>query len=282
MNCGVVTTDRGKYFLGIKKNGCVPLSKSSVSVKVEKSLREIGLTEYESLAYLALVKSGELTAGEVSESTSIPYSKVYSVLDGLERKGWIEIKGGRPRLYYPRSPVEALRAEQLRQENRFERYREPIVAELQPLYERREIKEKPEIWIVRGAENIASNLKEILGRVKRELSVALHQIPPELFQMVFPSLELLRDKRVDIRLLTTTKAVTSIQSYLPYIAEVRVRDEMFGGGVVADGQETLLFLGQDVAEQQNLAIWSDHIGLTMIAKVYFEHLWNTAEPYLAS
>ena len=255
------------------------MSDRLVGVKVEKALREIGLTEYESLAYLALVKSGELTAGEVSGSTSIPYSKVYSVLDGLERKGWVVIKGGRPRHYYPRSPVEALRAERLRQENRFEQYKELIVSELQPLYERREIREKPEIWIIRGTENIASTIGEILGRAKREVMVALPRIPPELFKMVFPSLESLRDKRVDILLLTAMDALASVKSFLPHIAEVRVREEMFGGGVVADSQETILFLGKDVAEEQNLAIWSDHIGLTMVAKIYFESLWDTAEPY---
>lgn len=255
------------------------MSDPLVGARVEKALREIGLTEYETHAYLALVKSGEITAGQISDSTSIPYSKVYGVLDSLERKGWVEVKGGRPRLYYPRSPVEALRAEQLRLENRFEKYREFIVSELQPLYERRETKEKPEIWIIRGEENIASNVKEILGRVKRELMVALPRIPMGLFHAVFPSLELLRDKRIAILLLTTTDAITSVQSYLPYLAEVRVRDEMFGGGIVADGQESLLFLGRDVTEQQTLAIWSDHLGLTMIATSYFENLWNTAEPY---
>jgi len=251
-----------------------------VSLGVEKALREIGLTEYESLAYLALVRSGELTAREVSELTSIPYSKVYSVLDNLEMQGWIEIKGGRPRQYYPRSPVEALRAERLRLENRFDQHRERIVAELQPLYERREIKEKPEIWIIRGAENIASNFKEALGRVKRELMVALPWIPAELLQTIFPSIELLRDKRIDILLLTTKKALPSVENYLTYIAEVKVRDEMFGGGIIADGKEVFLLLGQSAAERQTLALWSDHIGLTMIAKIYFEHLWNTAEPYL--
>lgn len=250
-----------------------------VGARVEKALREIGLTEYETLAYLALVKSGELTAGQISDSTSIPYSKVYSVLDSLERKGWVEVKGGRPRHYYPRSPVEALRAERLRLENRFENFQGLIVSELQPLYERREIKEKPEIWIIRGAENISSNLKEILGRVKRELMVALPRIPAGMFQMIFPSIELLRDKRIDILLLTTRDAVKSVQRFLPHLGEVRVRDELFGGGIVADGQESLLFLDQDVAERQTLAIWSDHVGLTMIAKTYFENLWNTAELY---
>lgn len=254
------------------------MSDSVVGARVEKALREIGLTEYETLAYLALVKSGEVTARKISNSTSIPYSKVYSVLDRLEQKGWVEVRGGRPRLYYPRSPVEALRVEHLRMESRFETFQEFIVSELQPLYERRDIKERPEIWIVRGAENVASNLNEILGRVKRELMVALPRITTGMLQMVSPSLEQLRDKRVSILLLTTREAVSYVQSYIPHLAEVRVRDEMFGGGIVADGQESLLFLDQDVADRQILAIWSDHVGLTMVAKSYFENLWNTAKP----
>lgn len=248
-------------------------------MKVERSLREIGLTEYETLAYLALVRMGELTANKVSKMTSIPYSKVYSVLDGLERKGWLEIKGGRPRQYYPRSPVEALMAEKFRKENRFEQVRELVVSELQPLYERRDVKEKPEIWIIRGVENIASTIREIPQKVKRELMVAIPKIPPELSAMVLPSLMPLRDKKVNILVLTTTDLVASIGNYLTNVAEIRVRDEMFGGGVVVDGTETLLFLGKDVTENQNLAIWSDHMGLNMISKIYFEHLWNTAKPY---
>ncbi|MDH5791745.1 MAG: TrmB family transcriptional regulator [Candidatus Bathyarchaeota archaeon] len=254
------------------------MEKPFISTKVEKSLREIGLTEYECLAYIALVRYGELTASQVSEHTSIPYSKVYSVLDSLDRKGWIEIEGGRPRLYYPRPPVEALEAERLRKENRFEQFREAVVSELQPLYERRDVKEKPEIWIIRGVENIASAIKEIPQKVQRELMLALPEIQPELATIVLPTLELLRDKRVDIHLLTTTDLVASLENHIAHVAEIRVKKEMFGGGVVIDGRETLLFLGRGVTEEQNLAIWSDHVGLTMIAKIYFEQLWDTAEP----
>jgi len=95
---------------------------------------------------------------------------------------------------------------------------------------------------------------------------------------VLPTLELLRDKRVDIHLLTTADLVASLENHIAHVAEIRVKKEMFGGGVVIDGRETLLFLGRGVTEEQNLAIWSDHVGLTMIAKIYFEQLWDTAEP----
>jgi sugar-specific transcriptional regulator TrmB len=256
------------------------LSEPLISGKVERSLRSIGLTEYESLAYLTLVKCGELTAGKLSKLTSIPYSKVYSILDNLERKGWIEIKRGRPRLYYPKSPVEALMAEQLKVENKFEQIKEIMVEELLPLYENREVKEKPEIWIIRGSKNIASNLRDILTKVKRELMVALPDLQIEIPPIVFPYLELLRDKKVNILILTSKDLINNLKDYLPYIAEIRIREEMFGGGVVVDGKETLLFLGKGVAEEQHLAIWSDHIGLNMIAKIYFQHLWDTAKPYI--
>jgi sugar-specific transcriptional regulator TrmB len=263
--------------LGIKHDREEPLSQWRVGGRVERAIREIGLTEYESLAYMALVESGELTAGDISSTTSIPYSKIYSVLDSLERKGWIEIKGGRPRLYYPKAPVEALRSERLRQESTFEQLQEVIVAELQPVFERRKIKEKPEIWIVRGAVNIASSINEVVGRARRELMVALPLIPQDLLQMVFPAFKSLQDRTVDIKLLTTRESSSFVEKYMAHMATVKVRDEMFGGGIVADGRESLLFLSEGKGDPKLIAIFSDHVGLTTIAKVYFEYLWNTAE-----
>ncbi len=69
------------------------ISRTPVSVKADRALREIGLTEYETMTYLALVKAGELTANDVSNSTTIPYSKVYTVLDTLEKRGGSKSRG---------------------------------------------------------------------------------------------------------------------------------------------------------------------------------------------
>ncbi|OGD52718.1 hypothetical protein A3K80_09295 [Candidatus Bathyarchaeota archaeon RBG_13_38_9] len=253
------------------------MSTAQIASKVEKAFREIGLTEYETMAYISLVKTGEMTANDISSTTTIPYSKVYTVLDALEKKGWVEEKGGRPRRYYPKSPIESMRTEKIRQEKRFEGNRNLIVSELQALYEHREIKEKPEIWIIRGEENMVSKIRDVLENAKKELMVALPVVSQDLLRQFTPSLQEMLNKRISLQLLTTRKAYSTIPDFLVGMAEVRLRDDMFGGGIMADGIETLLFLSQDTAGEENLAIWSDHIGLNMVSKEYFKHLWETSE-----
>lgn len=252
------------------------MSSETVSERVVKTLRELGLTGYEVHTYLTLIQHGELSAGEITQRTSIPYSKIYSVLENLERKGWVEVGGGRPKLYYPRAPSEALRAETMRQERRLKEQEELIVSELQPLYERREIKERPEIWIIRGEENISARAREMLMSAERELMVALPLAPKGFLEPFLPALKSLMDKRTKILLLTTPESLKALPSYISSLAETRKREEMFGGGIVVDGREAILFLGRRESTKTLLAIWSDHIELTQIAKIYFQHLWETA------
>jgi len=53
-----------------------------------------------------------------------------------------------------------------------------------------------------------------------------------------------------------------------------LKDNMFGGGLIADGREAILILGE---KKTSLTIWSDHLGLVKFAKDYFQHLWDSAE-----
>ncbi len=241
-----------------------------------RALRGLGFTEYEASAYITLLRHGSLTALELSEKASIPYSKVYGVLESLRRRGWIEVGGGRPRVYYPKSPLEALRVERIRRERSFEEHRSVILEELQPIYEGRGLRERPEVWIIRGLDNILSTLRRMVEEVRRELMIALPAIDEKLLMPLSTSLSLVRNREVRMLLLTTMEAVSKLGEYIHHFDEIRIRDEMFGGGIIADGAETLLIL--DTTPGGRLAIASDHKGLTNIAKIYFNHLWRTAKP----
>jgi sugar-specific transcriptional regulator TrmB len=87
-----------------------------ISGRAERVLRELGLTRYETRAYLALLDKGVLTASQISEHAEVPYSKIYEVLSSLEKKGWIKTERGRPSRYHPKAPLEALEAAKLRLE----------------------------------------------------------------------------------------------------------------------------------------------------------------------
>ncbi|MDH5450723.1 MAG: helix-turn-helix transcriptional regulator [Candidatus Bathyarchaeota archaeon] len=244
-----------------------------ISERTKKVLHELGLTEYETRAYLALIEEGVMTASEISARGNVPYSKIYETLNSLEKKGWIETERGRPRRYYPKSPSESLEASKFRLQETVKSWEQAILEELQPLYEKREIREKPDIWILRGEFNILAKLQEMLQKTKHELMVATPMLTKPLLKAALEMLSHLQHSDTRILFLASRDMEKSVLETVDRISEVRVRDHMFGGGVIADSREALLFLGE---RKPDLVIWSNHIGLVKFAKDYFEYLWKTA------
>ncbi|MFP4170086.1 MAG: TrmB family transcriptional regulator [Methanomassiliicoccales archaeon] len=82
--------------------------------RIASRLRRIGLSDYESRAYLALVAMEHGSAEEVGETASIPRTSAYKVLQSLDEKGYVRSKGGRPTVYQPVEPSE-IKAEIIRE-----------------------------------------------------------------------------------------------------------------------------------------------------------------------
>jgi sugar-specific transcriptional regulator TrmB len=247
---------------------------ANISQEARRILRELGLTDYETRAYLALLEYGVSTASQISENAGVPYSKVYETLASLERKGWIETEQGRPGRHYPKAPSEALAAAKMQLEDKIKAWERTIAGELQPFYEKREFREKPDIWILRGELNTLAKLKEVLDKAKSEVMIAAIVLPKALIDLVVPLLQHLRDSDVKIYLMAPKKAADWNTKEVRGVAEVRVRDQMFGGGIIVDGKEAILFMGED---KPTLVIWSNHLGLVQFAKDYFQHLWDSSD-----
>jgi sugar-specific transcriptional regulator TrmB len=249
-----------------------------VSEDAKKNLRQVGLTEYETRTYLTLLGRGVLTASETSEYSGVPYSKVYETLNSLERKGWLEAESGRPRRYFPKAPSEALEAARLRMEDMVNEWKRIVLGELQPLYERRELLEKPDIWILRGEFSILAKLREMLGVTRKELMIAAPSFAKDFVDAFTAVLSQLQNSGVSVQVMM---AGDWDVKKIAEVGEARVRDNLFGGGVIADSKEALLFLGE--AETSGsysglLVIWSNHVGLVKFAREYFQLLWDTAKP----
>ncbi len=237
--------------------------------KAQRLLRELGLTDYEARAYGVLVTNGPSTAGELSKLANVPYSRVYDILSKLERRGWVEAQAGRPSRYRSRAPAEVVKMVKIEQERKLKEVGEAVVKELEPIYSRKAEAKRPDVWVIRGGNNILTKIGEMLARAEVEVLVSLPNLPQEVSGMI-PYLAILDAKNIGIRVLISQKLKLR-DLEIPRKLEIRKRETLFGGGVVVDGREVLLVLGSG---GELLGIWSDEIGLARFAKEYFEYLWK--------
>lgn len=68
-------------------------------------LREIGLTDYESRVYVALLDLGKATSGEILQQASLNTGKIYDILASLKNKGFVsEIIEAGVKKFFPADP----------------------------------------------------------------------------------------------------------------------------------------------------------------------------------
>ena len=246
----------------------------TINENTKNALREIGLNAYEIDTYLALVEGGEMTAMEISQEAQVPYSKIYEVLNSLKRKGWIKSTETRPFKYYPVPPMEATRFTKLRLEDKYLNWENTIAETLQPLYEKREIVEHPDMLILRGQQAVLGKLEEVLTKASKEIVIAAPEFAKPIITLAEPLLANGLKKTVSIKLMAAgEKEDWLFTKKYSGLNELRIRDHMFGGGVITDGKEAMLFLGED---KPSLVIWSNHVGLVGFAREYFQFLWDSS------
>jgi hypothetical protein len=85
----------------------------------------------------------------------------------------------------------------------------------------------------------------------------------------------LRSEEVALKLLLSHDLQEGKLGKLTALAEIRFRDKMFGGGIIVDDREALLFIGSD-GSSINMAIWSNNVGLVHVSRTYFDYLWGSA------
>ena len=246
----------------------------AINENTQAALREMGLNAYEIDAYIVLLGGGQMTAMEISQEAKVPYSKIYEVLNSLKEKGWIKSNDSRPFKYYPVPPLEATRSTKMQLEDKYLSWESTVTETLQPLYEKRELIERPDMLILRGQQAVLGKLEEVLTKATIEVVIAAPEFAKPVITLAEPLLGNGLKKTVNVKLMAAGKKEDwlFLRKYTG-LKELRIRDHMFGGGVIADGKEAMLFLGED---KPTLVIWSNHVGLIGFAREYFQFLWDSS------
>jgi sugar-specific transcriptional regulator TrmB len=99
---------------------------------INETLKNLGLTDYESKVYLALLGIGEGTSGDIIKKADIHTGKIYEILESLKNKGLIsEIKKNKIRTYSATEPKRVL--DYLKKKKQDVEQTEKQVLEIMPL-----------------------------------------------------------------------------------------------------------------------------------------------------
>ena len=177
----------------------------SINENTRDALREMGLNAYEIDAYIVLLEGGQMTAMEISQQATVPYSKMYEVLNSLKEKGWIKSSESRPFKYYPVPPLEATRFTKLRLEDKYLNWENTVAENLQPLYEKRELVERPDMLILRGQQAVLTKLEEVLKKASMEIVIAAPEFAKPVIALAEPLLGSGLKKTVSVKLMAAGK-----------------------------------------------------------------------------
>jgi|AntDeeMetagen134_2_1112570.scaffolds.fasta_scaffold01270_4 sugar-specific transcriptional regulator TrmB len=249
-------------------------------------LHEMGLSEYESDAYLALLDWGTAPAKVVSEEADIPQSRVYDVLDKIGDKGLVKVQPGRPKKFGATDPQLAI-----------EKYCEFKERELQSKIERTRAagKQFEQKYSSTRSKNVNCNKADIFWSYTDETRLLqefkhLCEGATKKIRMLTEAENMTRklnqhkeilsaqdQEGVDIQvLLANSNAVSDvIMDRLTECAEVRLTEAMGGQLYIGDTQSVLIAFRDPTGEGYlGLTIENRDVGYTL--SQLFDSHWTSA------
>lgn len=131
-------------------------------------LQNLGLKQYEAKCFVALSRSNESTAKEISELSDVPRTRVYDAVRVLEAKGLVETQHKNPQVFRAVPTDEAVETLRTEYETRAESLRDTLRG-LDPAPEEAASDVTHEVWALSGDAGIASRAGELIQGADEEV-----------------------------------------------------------------------------------------------------------------
>ncbi len=227
-----------------------------------QKLNTLGLSEYESRAYITLLKECPLTAYETAKNSGIPTSKIYEVLHKLNEKGMInEFSDDQKARYIPIDPEEFLNAY-------FANVKNTVNTLKTGLKEIHNEKDLSYIWNIRDYSFLMDKARSIIQNSKKTLLLSLW--PQELEQLE-EALTIAQKNNVKIALVHFGKTHSTIGMVFPHPIEDTIYTEHGGRGLVVIGDSEELLLGNMGENDVITGAATQNTGVIAMAEDYVKH-----------
>ncbi len=228
-------------------------------------LKNLGFTEYESKAYLALLSGSPLTGYAVAKNSGVPRSKIYEVLDNLIARGdVIAIHGDTP-LYQALPAEDMIASRKAKSEATFE------AAERSLKQFEKACDDRENIWNIIGHDAILQKINDCIKRAEHRILI---EIWAEDFYDIEKSLEEAAGRGVDIKIIAYGNISVSYANVYPHDMSEEITAEYGGRWIVFSADDKEVVAGAVSLEDNSRAAATKHQGLVMpITEVIIHDLY---------
>ena len=259
----------------------------AVAEKDVAALCRLGLTEYESRIYLALVRMGPRKASEVSFFGQVPRTKAYGAIRELERKGLLKIIPGKPELYVPSSPTDVLMPI-VAKFNHEVKESEDVVNGLALTYESGKYikldlpKEASEFWQMNGRQNICNKLNQLFTDAKQLIDYSTTSSGLiRAYKVHSEAMEKAKKHGTKVRILSpiSTENSSVAQEFSQIIELKRLDGPFLADFTMIDGKELVVTESKpdDLRTDRgsDFGIWTTNKLLVELHAQLFERVWES-------
>jgi len=247
--------------------------------RVIESLKSLGLTKYEALVYIALLRLESATANEIHEISLVPRASVYTVIDQLLDKGLVSVSQSAPKRFAAISPEDAIT-----------RLMGPIERDAQyarnslSLIDRKKTSpgqgSEDLIWNIYGIENIKKRFIDTISCAKQEIRIIAH---PRFFSPDVQRRLISSANHIKVEIITPHWAGERPKKLRVYVIEhpeipkeLDKANEMMAGGVcIIDDRCVMVIVG--VGEEDAVALFSESEGFVRFFVRYYNLIFDRAK-----
>jgi sugar-specific transcriptional regulator TrmB len=226
-------------------------------------LQHLNFTQYESIAYLTLLKHSNVTGYELAKNSGIPASKIYPVLNKLVEKEVVLALDSDPAKYTPIAPDEII----ARLKGDYQRTFDILSKGLNDAYQNEQTTDHY-IWNVSGRQEIMRRLIESIDQAKGSLYLSVWD---EEVTSMKKSLNRAHDRGVQISIVHYGKSILGIGREYRHGREHQIRQQRGARRTALEVDEEKVVLAHFLEDGGSNALWTSNKGLVLLAKDYIIH-----------
>jgi sugar-specific transcriptional regulator TrmB len=227
--------------------------------KLIELLKQLGLSQYESKCYVALLGNSPAKPYQIGKTAGIPSAKIYEVIARLEQKGLIAEISGEEKSYIPKDPDMAIGEWR-------EQYLHLLQETRKALKSQMTAKPVNAVWNAKGRREIVRLGNELIARATTSIFLAASV---NLMETWLPALAEARDRGASVHLIAYGElASPSVDVPVKELKHYALRQNKRTGTVLAVDTHYALFVSS-----QNKTLhgaWTENPAIAAIAEEYVD------------